>query len=654
MNAIRSIPLINRPPRTVTPAASVQASGAAAVPPLGPPPVVESRTHPAPQIPNNAAIATPAVAPRSQSLVPVTRKVSPPSSRSATPRIVGTAPPHSSGMDVPQAGAHVDAIGLRFNDAVNRALAGVDAKSKKGFRKGAGWAVGESVAHELGKTAPTDTYLLRAILRNAVRALSIYASRLEALLLPAFSDPQFSAHLNLIPTHNHASPLNATQAYAVSVAHAAWETCERIEQMLDLGQYPRFLEDGLRPTLDKFDTVVGKVVRPICIQLKVDLEASVSNTGGGAPKTLAGSMTVPAAVNGAPLVREKSNTGLPRLARESSGGGQPRVLAVPANLQQFASRVDGARKALETIAAPCGHDGEGWIVKIMVAVVWRGMRVIMEADHTPNRSPSPGTVHKALSGLSKEAVPIVAQSPSIAKITSLSILTPRGAGSRPPSPPRTASQFDPATHSLKSFDGLVKRLVTGLVQPPTAPPSSADTDDQEQEHIAREALHEALEALESATIATAASHGDNASARILSSVRRLRDDIDDDADEKLDDALEDLPSVQLFNLIQRRANVALAALPTHPPLRLREVTEIWGWTQTEYERQILSGFGPAEEYGPRVADALKPEIENMLGTLATMPVDDNSSKNAVMAATEWVRALGVALEARCDVKVAQA
>jgi hypothetical protein len=49
-------------------------------------------------------------------------------------------------MDTPAAGAHVDAIGLRFNEAVNRALAGVDAKTKKGFRKGAGWTVGESIA----------------------------------------------------------------------------------------------------------------------------------------------------------------------------------------------------------------------------------------------------------------------------------------------------------------------------------------------------------------------------------------------------------------------------------------------------------------------------------------------------------------------------
>lgn len=513
--------------------------------------------------------------------------------------------------------------------------------------------IATNLSSELGNSAPTDTYLLRAILRTAVRALSIYVSRLDALLLPAISDPLFSSQLNLTPTGN-ASPLNSTQAFAVSVAHAAWETCERIEQMLDLGQYPRFLEDGLRPTLDKFDTVVGRVVRPIFHHLKLDLETSVSKTSGGAPKTSAGSMTVPATVTGPPLTREKSNPGVPRLSKESSGGGHARSLAVPACLQQFASRVDGARKVLETVAAPCGHDGEGWIVKVVVAVVWRGMRVIMEADHGPNGTPSPGTVHKALSGLGKEAAPTVVAAPSIAKITSLAILTPRGTGSRPASPPRSASQFDQATHSLMSFEGLVKRLVTGLVQPPTAPPSTADSDDMEQEHIAREALHEALEALESAIIATSAAHGGNASSRMLASVRRLRDDIDDVMDEKLDDALEDLPSVALFNLIQRRANSALAALPANPPLRIRDVTELWGWTQAEYDRQILSGFGPAEEYGPRVARALKPEIEGVLSSLMTVPVDDNTSKLAVMTATEWVRALGVALEARCDVKVARA
>jgi hypothetical protein len=40
----------------------------------------------------------------------------------------------------------MDVIGLRLNETVNKACAGVEAKSRKGFRKGAGWTVGESIA----------------------------------------------------------------------------------------------------------------------------------------------------------------------------------------------------------------------------------------------------------------------------------------------------------------------------------------------------------------------------------------------------------------------------------------------------------------------------------------------------------------------------
>lgn len=39
----------------------------------------------------------------------------------------------------------MDVLGLRLNEAVNKACAGVDYKSKKGFKKDAGWSVGESV-----------------------------------------------------------------------------------------------------------------------------------------------------------------------------------------------------------------------------------------------------------------------------------------------------------------------------------------------------------------------------------------------------------------------------------------------------------------------------------------------------------------------------
>jgi hypothetical protein len=64
-------------------------------------------------------------------------KISPPGSRSVTPLPGATG--HSS------EGATIDAIGLRLNEVVNRCLLGVDSKSMKGVRKGAGWGLGEAV-----------------------------------------------------------------------------------------------------------------------------------------------------------------------------------------------------------------------------------------------------------------------------------------------------------------------------------------------------------------------------------------------------------------------------------------------------------------------------------------------------------------------------
>ncbi|TXT05974.1 hypothetical protein VHUM_03735 [Vanrija humicola] len=635
MNAIRSLPLINKQARPATPVqSSVAVSGSAAVQPLGPPPV------PAPRV------ATP-VAPG----LPAPKKsTSPTGSRPATPRnsVVGLP---GSGPETPH-GGYMDAIGLRLADTVNKSCAGIDFKAKKGARKGAGWMIGESIAKEL-PPPPADTYLLRAVLRTVVRSLAIYVNRLDSLLLPALSDAQWAAPFNLTSSM---TPLNPTQLFAVSIAHTAWETCEKLEQMLETTAYPRFVEDTLRPSMDKLDFIVSKVVRPILLAVKLDLEGSLSRTDGVAHKSPAGPATIPLA--DVPVTKTLSNPPASRLTKEPSNSGHPRSLTVPCCLQQFASRVDGARKVFETVAKPCEHDGEGWVAKVVVSVVWKGMRLISENEPCAplSRTPSPTHIAKALTDVKdKEGRAVVAPSPSLAKITQLSILPSRSA-SRAPSPPRGPAH-DPVTHALLSFEGLVKRLVGGLVQPPTAAPTAVDSSDQEAEHIAREALAEAIEALESAAISSAALHGPNGAERTLASVRRLRDDIDNDEDEKLDDALEDLPSVSLFSAIIRRTNVALSGVtPVNEKdgatLRIREAGEIWGWSKAEYERQVLSGFGPAEEWGPRVAKALKPEVERMLSTLAGITAGEAPKVNKETAdAAEWVRALGVALDARAGVKV---
>ena len=694
MNALRTLPILHRPSRPASPAPpSTQTTTATAQPPsalgLG---ILQSVSEPGKprsrslsrQVTDKTAtngtsspigitgINGATMAPPAQN----GKRASPPGSRAPTPRLNSTPiPTGGDGTATPQTG-YMDVLGLRLNESVNKACLGVDFKAKKGFKQGSGWGVGEAVVKEM-PTPQSDAYLLRAVLRTAVRSLSIYITRLESILLPAITDPTFIAPLNLsaaVSSH----PLNPVQYFALSVAHTAWQTCETLEQTLETGTWPRFVSEALRPVMDKLDLVVGKVVQPLLLGLKRDLIAALSRTDGASPaggKTIGLAHTpapATATANGSivPMTKENSSAPLSRLTKEPSGGGHSRVaqLPVPVCLQHFAARVDGARKVLDIIAHPCQDDGEGWVTGVVVAVIWKGMCVISEKDLGPSapRPPSPGQVSKALNGLKLEK-DLYAQNPtpSLGGVTAkLTTMLPSRTASRGPSPPRQSSRWDPMTHALLSLEGLVKRLVTGLVEPALAP-AQLPGQVLEPEHIAREALFEALEALTSFRTVSSAINGSNASARLLASSRRIRDDIDDDDEEVLDDAMEDMPAVTILTVLLRRANCALSLLPVSEKgpspidLRIRSPAEVWGWTVVEYERQALSGFAAAEDWGKRVASTLKLEIERVMAVLATLTArsiegGEKSAMKEVSEAVNWVKCLGVACEARGGVRVVAA
>ena len=496
---------------------------------------------------------------------------------------------------------------------------------------------------------PSDAYLIRAVLRTAVRSLSIYITRLESLLLPALTDPVFAHPLNLVSTSTTAHPLNPVQYFALSVAHAAWESCEVLEETLETGKWPRFVQEALRPVMDKLDLIVGKVIQPLLGGLKRDLVASVGRTEGHSPPggKVIGLASIHSPAPTVAITREISNQPLSRLIKEPSQGGSARQVTIPLGLQHFAARIEMSRKVLELIAGPCSNDGEGWVTGVVVAVVWKGICVISVNDpsSTSHRPPSPGSVSKALNNLGKEReAPHPTATPPLGVVTAkFSTMLPSRAPSRAPSPPRTASRSDPTTQYLLSFEALVKRLVTNLVQPPA---TSAPTDPNATEHIAREALHEALEAVESFRIVSAAMHPPSSSTRILSALRRIRDDIDDVSEEPLDDALEDMPAVTLFIMLLHRANSSL------PNEKMKDPAELLGWTHAEYERQVLSGFGAAEEWARRVASVMRPEVERVL-SVSLQDVGEKPEKDETEA-MEWVKCLGVAGDARAAVKSAGA
>ncbi|WVN89089.1 uncharacterized protein L203_104305 [Cryptococcus depauperatus CBS 7841] len=664
MNAFRTLPILHRPSRSSSPAPpTVQPTNASGIPASSEKRRSRSLSRQVADKVSSLQLSTNgnstptngSMAPSSNtSSQPVGKRLSPPGSRSSTPNNFASPLPTVTTGEGP-ANGYMDVISLRLNETVNKAIAGVDFNNKKGFKKGNGLLVGEAVVKELPEP-PFDAYLMRAILRTSVRSLSIYTTRLESLLLPSLTDASFFAPFNFSPS---GYPLNPVQYFALSIAHAAWETCETLELTLESGKWPKFVCEALRPIMDKLDLVVSKVVQSLLLTLKKELIASLARTEGISPpgNKPIGLTTIPTPTSAAPLPKDANSLPSTGLAKEQSASGVPRTLTIPSCLQSFASRVDGARKIFEIVAKPCADDGEGWITSIVVAVIWKGICVIAEMDPGPlGRPPSPSSVTRALAGLGKEkeAVNGISSSSSLHGVTAKlasSFSLPSRSQSRASSPPRNKASLDPITLALYSLEALVKRLVTGLVQSP----SPADYQD---EHLAREALSEAVEALKSFRIISSAMYtGSRPSARLLASARRLRDDVEDPVEDELDNAMEDIQPPILFSVVSHQANMLLSSLSTEKVhMKLCHPSEAWGRAPGEYERQVLATFSSADDSARQVALAMKPEIERVLSQLSSLVSQrglaskESKEQDTLAEAVECVKCLGVLCDARCGVK----
>ncbi len=501
--------------------------------------------------------------------------------------------------------------------------------------------------------ADSDAYLLRAVIRTAVRSLTIYVSRLEYLILPALTDAAFTAPVNLSATNGpSAGQLNSTQLFSVSLCHAAWETCEVLEIALGNRRvaYPKFVAELLRPVMDKLDSVVARVITPLMANVKRELLTALDSSGH----------TPPGPAKALPV---------PGTATPAGSAVNAKALhTMPPCLKNFASKVEGARKVFELVCRDCREDGESWITSVVVAVIWRGMVVCqtkyalqgdLPARDANGRPPSPESMAKAMAALAVEpAVPKPAAGP-VSAVGKMASILPSRPVSRPSSPPRTSGDFgkgpslEPTAQHLAAFENLVQRLVNGLVLPPVA----GVTDPDATENLAREAHSEAIEALQSQhTVVMALQSGP---AFICEVLKNLRDDVamPTEAEENILDAAEDVPAVLLFHLLARRVNIAIAKYVTVTKQTsaggsafLKSPYEVWGISRLDYDRQVMSGFGVAEERARRVALAWKGELERALPEVTALASGTAASVTNHNEIAGWLKSLGLALEARTGVK----
>ena len=323
------------------------------------------------------------------------------------------------------------------------------------------------------------------------------ATRLETVLLPAVIDSAFTLPIlsSAPPTQSLLSTstvalLNPCQTFALSLAHAAFEVHATLAALLaspcgGVEPWPKHVSESFKPVMDKLESVVGRVVQPLLASLKKELGDTLAGLKEPTKKV------------------EPSSSATPKIVRTVGG-----VETIPPHLAPFASKVDMTRKVLEKISAGCGNAGEGWVVGVVVSSIWKGMLALVERPVSPAEKGSPrslsqrllvnGSGKVAASSSSGTATPpsdshassavfmpkALTSNKSATNVASL-LRTP---GSRPSSPPRPIVA-DPATCLVTAFEGLVRKLVDGLVFYKL--PAASDPG-----HLAREALAEALEALE--------------------------------------------------------------------------------------------------------------------------------------------------------------
>lgn len=422
------------------------------------------------------------------------------------------------------------------------------------------------------------------------------ASRIETLLLPAIVDPTFSHPILSAPLPPPSirlnsvsaiaqSPFNACQTYCLSLAHIAFEVRDTLAGFLmaeSSESKPRFVGDSLKPILEKLDFIMGKVVQPLLARLKKELADSLC--------ALKSTAIAP--------------PGKPNKALAP-------VDAIPSGLAPFASKVDLARRCLAKIAAHCGDAGEGWVVGVVASTVWRGMVSIVERPCPPGEKLSPKGINQKMPSIpvnpasSTPSQPIGKPKPSTIVATLL-----RPPSSRPSSPPRPTIT-DPSTLLVISFEVLIRKLVDGLV--PYVLPASSDPG-----HLAREALAEAVEALQSLrTVITTLGRPNGGLDAILAGLHELKSSEEEEGeeDDEFLDALDDVPPVLLFHLWGTRLASSLGG-DDHRPRLIRCPYALFGWTKEQYERTVLAGFGAAEEWERKVGAVVKAEVGAVLANKA--------------------------------------
>ncbi|KDN52387.1 hypothetical protein K437DRAFT_266744 [Tilletiaria anomala UBC 951] len=248
----------------------------------------------------------------------------------------------------------------------------------------------QTVTEQLHYAASVDSYLLRAVARQVLKALTLFATRIDSLLISSSKDPNV---LKIPSTPKEGRVLPAAMEFNIGLIAIEWIVEDSLERCLEGDgdehpQLPRFVSEILTPVRRKMEGTILHVIQPIlsgtkmsittCIQKAVTAPftpvSQLNAFGSGAPAdqktpgspagTVDGTMT--------PFKSLVSPGDVSPSGKSADGGNGGGVW-----VKELDGRLAGCRRMLVArIENRTSKDGEGWFISVTIYIIWKALFIL--------------------------------------------------------------------------------------------------------------------------------------------------------------------------------------------------------------------------------------------------------------------------------------
>lgn len=277
--------------------------------------------------------------------------------------------------------------------------------------------IAQVVVSELRYAEAVDAYLLRAVSRQILKALTLFAARIDSLLVSPTKDP---SALKVPINAKEGIHLPAALEYNLGLVTLEWIVEDSLERCIEgdrdaQGQLiaddndnvhdgmPHFVSEILTPVRKKMEGTILHIIQPLLAQVKTSIARCIStavpspfvSTMNLSPTSTHG--TGPTGDAGSISPSVPGNTSPPQRAME----GAPSLTAGASStwLRELDGRLEGARRLLlPRIEERCGQDGEGWFISVAIHIIWKGLLILTSRSVAlPINALTEGSVNNAAS-----------------------------------------------------------------------------------------------------------------------------------------------------------------------------------------------------------------------------------------------------------------